>query len=594
MPEVHGNVQGIRDSQIAELAALYDWPFEWNEFAPRELLIALARHSCALNREIAVYVSRDGDVLDVTVGDIDNVPLMDLRLRRNSRRLSCVRCIHTHPGGSPRLSDVDLAALRSLMLDSMCAVGVDENGRITGVSAAFLTEKIQGVPGVEETEIVPLRRLPQEQWMQEILLSDKRVMEGEDRDALDAPERALLVGIDTEKSLDELAALAESAGAQVVGRSFQKRAKPDTATFVGSGKAQQLQLDAQAMEADVVIFDDELTGAQTRNLEEIIGLKVVDRTTLILDIFAQRAQSGEGKLQVQLAQLKYRSGRLMGQGLILSRLGGGIGTRGPGETKLEIDRRRIREQITALKKELEELQRQRQLRRRSREKNKIPVVALVGYTNTGKSSLLNKITDAGVYAENKLFATLDAVSRRVTLPDGGEFLLVDTVGFISKLPHDLVEAFKSTLEEAALADVLLIVSDASSPDMLFQHQVVEEVLSQIGADTQPRINVLNKCDLWEMADDLQTTLLPGAVHVSARTGTGIEALTAAIARELRKSEQKMTLLVPFSRHGVINELRKSGRVLEEQYEDAGTRVTVMLPREAAMQIAARYGELIAQ
>ena len=592
MPEVHGNTEGIRESQLRELEAIYDCPFEWHEFAPRDLLLELARHSCALNREIAVYVSRDGDVLDVVVGVIDSVPLMDLHLRRNSRRLSCVRCIHTHPGGSAELSDVDIAALRSLMLDSMCAVGVVGEGRITGVSAAFLTEKENGVPGVEITAVYPLKKLPQQEWMDEILQSDQRVMRGEDADIADAPERALLVGIDSEKSLDELQALAESAGAQVVGRSFQRRPKADAVTFVGSGKANELQLDAQALEADVVIFDDELTGGQTRNLEEIIGVKVIDRTTLILDIFAQRAKSGEGKLQVHLAQLKYRSSRLMGQGLILSRLGGGIGTRGPGETKLEIDRRRIREQITQLKRDLEALQRQRQLRRKSREKNLIPIVSLVGYTNTGKSTLLNRITGAGVYVENKLFATLDAVSRRVELPDGGEFLLVDTVGFISKLPHDLVEAFKSTLEEAALSDLLVIVSDASSPDFLRQHKVVEEVLSQIGADTQPRIDVLNKCDLWEQADDLQTMLLPGAIHISAKTGMGIEDLYAAIGKELRQAERALTLLVPFSQYGVMGELRSRGRVVEERHEDTGTRITVMLPQDAAGQIAARYGEMI--
>ena len=591
MPEVHGNITGIRDTQLAELKAIYDCPFEWNEYAPRDLLTELARHSCALNREIAVYISRDGDVLDVIVGVTDSVPLMDLRLRRNSKRLSFVRCIHTHPGGSARLSDVDIAALRSMMLDSMCAVGVSDDGHITGVSAAFLTEKVNGVPGVEETEIFPLRKLPQEAWMQEIALSDKRVLQGDDPDTAEPPEKAILVGIDSEKSLDELAALAESAGAQVVARFFQKRPKPDTATFVGSGKAQELQLDAQAYEADVVIFDDELTGAQTRNLEDIIGVKVVDRTTLILDIFAQRAQSGEGKLQVQLAQLKYRSGRLIGQGLILSRLGGGIGTRGPGETKLEIDRRRIREQINRLKQELDTLQKQRQLRRKSREKNAIPIVSLVGYTNTGKSTLLNTITDAGVYAENKLFATLDAVSRRVELPDGGEFLLVDTVGFISKLPHDLVEAFKSTLEEAALSDLLVIVSDGANPDTPQQHQVVEEVLTQIGADTQPRIDVLNKCDLVPSDQEI-LPIMPGALHISAKTGAGLDRLLAAIAKELRKAEQEMTLLVPFAQYGVINELRQKGRVLSEEYEDTGTRVTVMLPQDAAGQIAAKYGGMI--
>ena len=591
MQEVHGNITGIRDSQLAELKALYDCPFEWNEYAPRELIQELARHSCALNREIAVYVSRDGDVLDVTVGVIDSVPLLDLHLRRNSKRLSCVRCIHTHPGGSAQLSDVDIAALRSLMLDSMCAIGVSGDGHVTGVSAAFLTERVNGLPGVEITDVYPLKKLPQEAWMREIELSDQRVMQGDSGDMAEPPERAVLVGIDSEKSLDELAALAESAGAQVVGRFFQKRPKPDTATFVGSGKAQQLQLDAQALEADLVIFDDELTGAQTRNLEEIIGVKVIDRTTLILDIFAQRAQSGEGKLQVQLAQLKYRSGRLIGQGLILSRLGGGIGTRGPGESKLEIDRRRIREQITALKRELDTLQKQRQLRRRNREKNLIPIVSLVGYTNTGKSTLLNTMTGAGVYAENKLFATLDAVSRRVELPDGGEFLLVDTVGFISKLPHELVEAFKSTLEEAALSDLLVIVSDAASPDTPEQHRVVEEVLSQIGADTQPRIDVLNKSDLIPAGEEA-LPIMPGALRISAKTGAGLDRLLAAIAGELRKKEQQLTLLVPFDRYAVMGELRQKGRVIEENYEDTGTRVTVMLPGDAAGQIAARYGDLI--
>lgn len=592
MQEVHGNITGIRDSQLLELASIYDCPFEPDEFAPRELIEELARHSCALNREIAVYISRDGDVMDVTVGVIDSVPLLDLRLRRNAKRLSFVRCIHTHPGGNAELSDVDIAALRSLMLDSMCAIGVSTDGHVTGVSAAFLGEKKDGLPSVELSPVYSLRRMPQAEWMHAIALADQNVLKGRDKDEIDAPERALLVGIDSEKSLDELAALTESAGAVVVGRSFQKRPKPDTATFVGSGKAAQLQLDAQALEADLVIFDDELTGAQTRNLEEMIGVKVIDRTTLILDIFAQRAKSGEGKLQVQLAQLKYRSGRLIGQGLILSRLGGGIGTRGPGESKLEMDRRRIREQMTALRRDLDALQRQRQLRRKSREKNQMPIVALVGYTNTGKSTLLNYITDAGVYAENKLFATLDAVSRNVTLPGGGECLLVDTVGFVSKLPHDLVEAFKSTLEEAALADLLLIVNDGSSPDMLAQHKVVEQVLSEIGADTQPRIDVINKCDVCGAEEEAGVPPLPGAVRISAKTGENVQGLLQAVAAQLRGAESRLRLRVPFDQFGVLNDLRSKGRILEESYEDTGVIVTVMVKGEAAGQLSARYGQLL--
>ena len=590
MPEVHGNITGIRETQLAELAAIYDCPFEADQFAPRELIQELARHSCALNREIAVYISRDGDVLDVTVGVIDSVPLLDLRLRRNAKRLSFVRCIHTHPGGSAALSDVDIAALRSLMLDCMCAVGVDDEGHVTGVSASFLREKEKGIPTVALTEIYPLKRMPQAGWMREIEASEKLVLQGDDGDETQAPERALLVGIDSEKSLDELQALAESAGAEVVGRVLQKRPKPDTATFVGSGRAQQLQLDAQALEADIIIFDDELTGAQTRNLEELTGVKVVDRTTLILDIFAQRAKSGEGKLQVQLAQLKYRAGRLIGQGLILSRLGGGIGTRGPGESKLEIDRRRIREQITALKRDLDELQKQRQLRRKSREKNAVPIVSLVGYTNTGKSTLLNRITDAGVYAEDKLFATLDAVSRKVELPGGGECLLTDTVGFVSKLPHDLIEAFQSTLEEAALSDLVVIVSDGSSEDMMTQHRVVEEVLEKIGASDIPRIEVINKCDI-ALLDEAVIPHLPGAVRISAKTGWQVDELLSQIAQALRGTEKPYTFLIPFERYGAVNDIRRKGRITEESYTDSGTLLNVMLKNEAAGQVLARYGDM---
>ncbi len=584
MSEINGNITGIRDSVLQEMRTLYDFPIGEDEFAPVELVEALCRFSHEFNREIAIYISRDGEVLDITVGVTDNVPLSAIRLRRSTQRLSCVRCLHTHPGGTAHLSLVDISALQTLMLDAMCAIGIDENGRVTGVSAAFLGDMEDGKYAPILTGIVSLKRLPQADWMQEIALADERVTQGLNQNQMDAPERALLVGIDTEKSLEELAALADSAGAVVVGSVLQKKQKPDTATFIGSGKAAELQLTAQSLNADVVIFDDELTGMQTRNLEQLINVKVIDRTTLILDIFAQRAKSGEGKLQVALAQLKYRSTRLIGQGLILSRLGGGIGTRGPGETKLEIDRRRIRDRIAELKKDLEQLQRQRDLRRKSRERNAIPVVALVGYTNTGKSTLLNRLTDANVFVENQLFATLDAVSRKVTPPDGGEFLLVDTVGFISKLPHDLVEAFRSTLEEAALADLLVIVNDASSPDMLLQHKVVEEVLESLDATHQPRLNVLNKCDIALPGQELEN-----AICISAATGEGMERLVSAISDELRKAESAVDVLVPFSQYGILNDLRAKGRIVGEEHEETGTRVTVMLDQETLSILAGKYG-----
>lgn len=583
--QIHGNIEGIRATVLQEMAMLYEYPMEVDEFAPAEMLRIIAQYSCALNREIAVYISRDNDILDIVIGVTDSVPLSDWRLRRNAKRLSCVRCIHTHPNAPAVLSGPDLSALRSLMLDAMCAIGTDAKGNVTGISAAFLGEKEKGIPQILQTDIYPLKKYPQYAWMDQIKLSEQLVLQGEDEDLIDAPEKALLVSIDSERSLDELAALTESAGATVVGRELQKRPRPDNATYIGSGKAMSLQLTAQSLDADVVIVDDELTGAQTKNLEEIIGVKVIDRTTLILDIFAQRAKSNEGKLQVSLAQLKYRAGRLLGQGLVLSRLGGGIGTRGPGESKLEIDRRRIRERITDLKRELETLEKQRELRRKSREKNAIPVVALVGYTNTGKSTLLNKITDAGVYVQNQLFATLDAVSRKVTLLDGGEFLLVDTVGFISKLPHDLVEAFKSTLEEAALADVLVIVSDATNPETYQQREVVEEVLSSLHADTQPRIEVLNKYDA--VTEEIIT--IPGALKVSAQNGTGIDTLLSAIARLIRASEEVFEVLVPFSEFKMVAELHRKGRVLEESYEENGTRVRIALKQEELGQLYAKYG-----
>ena len=337
-------------------------------------------------------------------------------------------------------------------------------------------------------------------------------------------------------------------------------------------------------------MDDELTGAQARNLEDITSVRVVDRTMLILDIFAQRASTAEGRLQVSLAQLRYRSGRLIGLGTSLSRLAGGIGTRGPGESKLEIDRRRIREKMTQLRRELDELESQRALRRKSRERNAVPVAALVGYTNTGKSTLLNRLTGSEVFTQDMLFATLDAVSRSVRLPDGGEFILTDTVGFIRKLPTELIDAFHSTLEEAALADVLIIVNDASSPDMSDQHHVVEEVLERLGAVSQPRIDVLNKCDKAEA--ELYGPL-PQAIRISARTGEGLDDLLHAIAEALRVRERMIRILVPFERYAIIGEIRQSGRILEESHQNNGTLITAMVEPSVYGKLSARYPDILA-
>ena len=569
---IHGNLEGIRAQLLKEMEALYAMEFDGDHFAPPELIAAMAKYTGAIRREISVYISRDGDVLDVSIGDSGSVPLPEMRLRRSLDRLCGVRCLHTHPDGNPELSDVDLNALVKLRLDAIAAIGV-LGDRATGIHAAFLGERENGVPTPQETALVPIDRIPQAEWMARIEESDRLLVETGGEAETDRPERALLVGIESVESLRELASLAETAGAEVVDVTLQKREKPDNATYVGLGKAQVIALDVQGESCDMIIVDDELTGVQTRNLEEIVGVKVIDRTTLILDIFTQRAKTREGKLQVEMAQLSYQLPRLIGEGVSLSRLGGGIGTRGPGETKLEISRRRIRKRLSDLRSEINDLAAQRTVQRKRRQKNAVPVVALVGYTNTGKSTLLNALSDAGVPAEDKLFMTLDPVMRRVSLPDGGEFLLVDTVGFIRKLPHALVDAFRSTLEEAALADLLLIVSDASNDDFMRQREVVMGVLGELGAGDKPMIDVLNKIDKMETPPQV-----PGAVCISAAQGAGLDTLLRKISEQIFAAQETVTLLIPYSKGNVLSDLHANATVLEEQYEADGTRVKVRLER----------------
>lgn len=400
------------------------------------------------------------------------------------------------------------------------------------------------------------------------------------------PQTALLVAVDTgeydaQASLDELAELAATAGAEVVGRMCQKRPSIDTATCVGAGRLEEIALFAQNGDVDLLIFDHELTASQLRNIEEATQTAVVDRTMLILDIFAQRARSGEGKLQVELAQLRYRLPRLMGQGRSLSRLGGGIGTRGPGESKLESDRRHIRRRIEALEEQLRDLTRRRAQQRSRRKKDGILSVAIVGYTNVGKSTLLNALTDAGVIAEDKLFATLDPTARALELPDGRSVMLVDTVGLIRRLPHHLVEAFKSTLEEAAQADLILNVCDVSSPDMDEQVRVTRELLESLGAGGTPVVTVLNKCDLLAeepLAMDRRSVL------VSARTGKGFDRLLEAVSRELAQTQVRLRLLLPYGQGALSAEIREEGRVFSEEYTAEGILMDALVEKRILYKV----------
>lgn len=384
--------------------------------------------------------------------------------------------------------------------------------------------------------------------------------------------KALLVSVDTgdydaQSSLAELEELTKSAGAEPFANMTQKKEKPDTATCVGSGRLKEIKEFCENNEIDLIIFDLELSPTQIRNVEEATDVRVIDRTMLILDIFAIRAKSREGKLQVELAQLKYMLPRLTGKGTAMSRLGGGIGTRGPGETKLETDKRHIRRRMETIKDQLKDIENHREQLKRRRQKNGVITAAIVGYTNAGKSTLMNYLTDAGVLAEDKLFATLDPTSRALKLPNGVTIMLIDTVGLVRRLPHHLVEAFKSTLEEAATADIILNLCDASCEEAELHLKVTDELLQSLGCEDRPIIPILNKCDKVENIDAIP--MVAGAVRISAKNGTGMENLLSAIENNLPVKIKRVKLLIPFDKGELLSEIRIKGTLLSEEYVAQG-------------------------
>lgn len=428
-------------------------------------------------------------------------------------------------------------------------------------------------------------------------------------------ERVVLVGLvrsqaqmdEGNESLDELAQLAATAGAEIVDRFIQARPTPDPATYVGKGKAMEIVEQARKLKATAIVFDDELAPSQGRNLEDVAGvnplapdaLKIIDRTGLILDVFAQHAHSAEGKLQVELAQINYMVPRLRGWGEVMSRIGGSggggasgpsLGTRGPGETKLEIDRRAIARRLKKVKEELKEVERTRQVKNRQRERTGLPSISLVGYTNAGKSTLLNAFTDAGVLVQDKLFSTLDPVSRKLELPDGRPVVLTDTVGFVKKLPHQLVEAFKSTLEQTIHADLLLHVIDASQPDPNDHIEAVNEVLGQIGAGNIPRLLAMNQADKLDgEARERIGNQFPDALFISALKGEGLQELLEAVSTALSASQSVADYVVPFDRGDVRSQMHELGEVMEESGAEEGWRLTVKGP----ISVLGKFGDFVA-
>lgn len=583
MPMIHGELDGIRKSFLTRIEELYDFSVPFGQVITSELAQKMIEITADMNREIAVYINRRGLITAVAIGDIATVVLPEIDGRRSTNRLSGTRCIHTHPSGDTQLSGVDVASLKQIRFDLMAAIGQIDGiiqvsfGIITDIKNDIFNTQTIGPLSLEEFIELDLTYLTA-QIERQLELNTRT-------SAIAEPEKALLIGLERQgkwaimDSLSELSQLAETAGAQVLGMTWQKRERPDPALFIGRGKVQELSLLRQEKGANLIIVDDELSPAQQRNLEKLLGTKVLDRAALILDIFAQRARSHEGKLQVELAQLRYTLPRLGGQGLVLSRLGGGIGTRGPGESKLEVDRRRIRDRIGDIAQQIENIKKQRSLHRKRRQSTRIPTIALVGYTNSGKSTLLNILTASEVLAEDKLFATLDPTTRHIALPDGQDALLTDTVGFIQKLPHHLIAAFRATLEEVIQADVLLHVIDISHPQHKEQSQAVYQVLHELNVDTTHLITVFNKVDKLENHDILDELLLrqEHSIAISALSGLGTDKLLELIQTFLKEQTVEIALLIPYSDNNMIAKIYDVATVLSTEYREDGIYVLISLP-----------------
>ena len=519
---IDGNITGVKNTILLELEELIK-SYNKCEFVDGLVLDTIAKYTTELNRELSVFISRSGLLLNVCIGDYSSVPLKMPNGKR-AGKLSGIRCIHTHPSGRETLSDMDYSCLTRLKLDCITAVGV-AYGKPIKMQTAYIASNDFTVVNNS------CKSIPHKTLLDNIIIAEKVVKVDNSTNKL--AKRTIICNFTNSKYIEEelfeLGSLCKTAGLNVVGSITQIIDKPNKATYMGRGKVGELSRLCQVSDAQLVVINNELTGSQLNNLENILGIDVMDRSMLILEIFSLHATSNEGKLQVELARLKYTLPKLLGQGESMSRIGGGGKTRGSGETKLETDRRYIRNEINDLEKKIKKLAIDRKNRRKNRINSGIKTVAIVGYTNAGKSTLMNRLTKANVLEENKLFATLDPVTRKIFVDIGKEYLITDTVGFIDNLPHEFIDAFKSTLEETADANLILHVVDGSSKDLDRQISVVNGVLQSLGSLNKPTIMVYNKADNKGIAKIKESK---NTVIISAKTGEGIDALRDKIAEIL--------------------------------------------------------------
>jgi len=578
---IYGNIDGVKNSILNKLEKACDLRVYKDCILSEELVEILVEVTKDLGREVSAAIDRKGKIISMAIGDSSTVelPIIDIR----EGRLSAVRIVHTHPNGNSRLSALDMSALVKLKLDCIVAIGISEKEELKynigfcEIENSILVEEEIGPLNIDE--VIKYDILDKVKYIERLMKASEIVEDDE--------ERAILVGIESEEDLVELTELARACNVKTIDTMLQNRHKIDPALYIGSGKAEEIAVTRQALRANLVIFDDELSGSQVRNLEEVLGCKVIDRTTLILEIFARRARTREAKIQVELAQLKYRLPRLIGLGTMLSRTGAGIGTRGPGEKKLEIDKRRIREGIFDLNKELEKIRTTRSVQREKRSRQSISKVSLVGYTNSGKSTLRNALCDVAalksvqqkdkVFEADMLFATLDVTTRALILPDNRVAAVTDTVGFIRKLPHDLVEAFKSTLEEVVYSDLLLHVIDASAVTADLQIEAVDEVLRELNAFDKPMILVLNKIDIASQENILKIKEKYKSlktIEISAKEGTNLLELLKDICETLPYTLKKFNVLIPYTDQAMVAYLHRGSKVDSEKYNEEGTLMSV--------------------